>query len=180
MTHHRLASILIVLASMWIAALTMSAQNSADVTSPNGIALSEFKGYEAWETIAPSVSKDGVKVIVGNAAMIQAYKDGVIAEGKSVPDGAVMAKFIWSMKDNPFLPGAAMVPGALTKVQFMVKDAGRFPDTDGWGYADFRYDAGSRTFKGVGNGPGFAKTACHQCHTRVKARDFVFTDYVSR
>ena len=89
---------------MWIAALTISAQDTADVTSPNGIALSEFKGYEAWETISPSVSKDGVKVIVGNPAMIRAYKDGVIADGKSVPDGAAMAKFIWSTKDNPYCP----------------------------------------------------------------------------
>ena len=180
MTHRRLVSVVIVAASTWMGVLTIAAQNTSDVTSPNGIALSEFKGYEAWETISPSVSKDGVKVIVGNAAMIRAYQDGVIADGKSVPDGAAMAKFIWSTKDNPFLPGAAMVPGALTKVQFMVKDAKRFPDTDGWGYADFHYDAAAETFKGAGNGPGFAKTACHQCHTRVKARDFVFTDYARR
>jgi hypothetical protein len=180
MKHHHLASLVIVSASLSIAALTIAAQEAVDVTSPNGIALSEFKGYQSWEVIAPSVSKDGVKTIVGNPLMIRAYKDGLVAGGKPVPDGAVMAKFIWSAKDNALLPGAARVPDTLTKVQFMVKDAKRFPDTDGWGYADFHYDGESGTFRGVGNGPGFAKTACHQCHTRVKTRDFVFTEYAKR
>lgn len=180
MTHHRPASIAIVAASLSIAALAVYAQDTVDVMSPNGIALSEFKGYETWEVISPSLPKDGIKVIVGNAVMMQAYKDGVLANGTSVPDGAAMAKMAWSTKDHPLLPGAAMVPDTLKKVQFMVKDAGRFPDTDGWGYADFAYDAASGTFKGLGNGPGFAKAACHQCHTRVKSRDFVFTDYARR
>jgi len=172
--------ILIVLALLSFAALTIAAQGTVGVKSPNGIALSEFKGYESWEVISPSLPKDGIKVIVGNPAMIAAYKDGVIAAGRSVPDGAVMAKIAWSTRDNPFLPGAALVPGVLKKVQFMVKDAARFTDTDGWGYADFSYDVAAGTFQGVGNGPSFAKTACHQCHTRVKERDFVFTEFARR
>jgi hypothetical protein len=61
----------------------------------------------------------------------------------------------------------------------MVKDAMRFPDTNGWGYATFRYDAASDTFKPFGDSPAFAKT-CHACHTLVKARDFVFTSYAKR
>ena len=62
----------------------------------------------------------------------------------------------------------------------MVKDAKRFPETNGWGYAQFDYDAVSGTFKPLGSRPGFAKAACHQCHTRVKQRDFVFTRYAQR
>ena len=63
----------------------------------------------------------------------------------------------------------------------MVKDSKRFPDTDGWGYAEFLYDAASDTFATPGNGPAFAKTTCHQCHTTgAKARDFVFTSYAKR
>jgi hypothetical protein len=180
MRRHYFVFIVIVAASMWIAALTIAAQDTVDARSPNGIMLSEFNGYESWEVISPSLPKDGMKVIVGNPAMIAAYKSGGIAGGKSVPDGAVMAKIAWSTKDNPLLPGAALVPDALKKVQFMVKDARRFPDTDGWGYADFNYDVSSGTFTGVGNGPGFARAGCHQCHTRVKSRDFVFTEYARR
>jgi Cytochrome P460 len=33
------------------------------------------------------------------------------------------------------------VPDTLRNVGFMVKDAKRFPETDGWGYAQFDYVA---------------------------------------
>jgi hypothetical protein len=179
MTHQRIASIVLCFAMILGAGIAWSAQNGTDALSPNGIALSEFKGYEAWQAIAPSQPADGLKLILGNAAMIKAYADGVPANGNAVPDGAAMAKIIWTTKDSPLLPGTK-VPDALRKVQFMLKDSGRFPDTDGWGYADFVYDAGANSFKGAGNGPGFAKAGCHQCHTRVRTRDFVFTDYPRR
>jgi hypothetical protein len=61
----------------------------------------------------------------------------------------------------------------------MLKDSKRFPKTNGWGYATFRYDAASDTFKAFGDDPAFVNT-CHACHTIVKARDFVFTDYAKR
>ena len=35
--------------------------------SPNGIAFSEFRGYEAWELVAPSQTNDGIKVILGES-----------------------------------------------------------------------------------------------------------------
>jgi len=172
----------IVSLSAWIFAvgMTLAGQEKFTVMSPNGIALSEFKGYDAWQVIAPSQPGDGVKAILGNPLMIKAYNDGFPANHQAVPDGAMMAKIAWSMKTNPLLPGAAMVPDTLKKVQFMIKDAKRFPETDGWGYGDFAYDATSGAFKAVGNGPSFAKAACHLCHTRVKARDFVFTEYAQR
>jgi hypothetical protein len=38
------------------------------------------------------------------------------------------------------------VPGDLTEAEFIEKDSKRFPDTHGWGYAMFDYDAASGTF----------------------------------
>jgi hypothetical protein len=61
----------------------------------------------------------------------------------------------------------------------MVKDSKRFPNTNGWGYATFRYHAASDTFNPFGDDPAFANI-CHGCHTLVKARDFVFTNYAKR
>lgn len=160
--------------------LAAQSQDRFTLTSPNGIRFAEFKGYDAWQVIAPSQPNDGIKTIVGNPLMVEAYTDGFPANGRAVPDGAALAKMAWSTKSNSLLPGAGMVPDTLKKVQFMVKDARRFPDTDRWGYADFTYDTASGTFMAMGNGPEFAKAACHQCHTRVKARDFVFTEYAQR
>ncbi len=180
MKPQHIASVVSFSSCIFLVCMTLAAQENSTVMSPNGIAFSEFKGYEGWQVIAPSQPVDGVKAILGNPLMIKAYNEGFPANHQTIPDGAMMAKIAWSMKSNPLLPGAAMVPDTLKKVQFMIKDAKRFRDTDGWGYGDFAYDAPSATFKAIGNGPSFAKAACHQCHTRVAARDFVFTSYAQR
>ena len=110
--------------------------------------------------------------------MIKAYSDGIPANGTSVPDGAVMAKIEWAKKTTP-PPYAATLPGPLHEVSFMVKDSKRFPGTNGWGYATFTYDEPSGDWKAFGDGPAFV-TKCHACHTIVKTRDFVFTEYPQR
>ena len=171
----------IVVASTLLVSVVVAGQDRFTLTSPDGIAFSEFRGYDAWPVISPSQIDTGVKAIVGNAVMIKAFSEGIPANGQPVPDGAVMAKIEWSSKNNPDLPGAGSVPDTLRNVGFMVKDAKRFPDTDGWGYAQFDYEAMSGTFKPLGSRPGFAKAACHQCHTQfAKQRDFVFTRYGQR
>ena len=170
----------IVTASILLVSEIVTGQDRFTLTSPNGIAFSEFKGYDSWQVIAPSHLDSAVKTVVGNSVMIKAFSEGIPVNGLPVPDGAVMAKIEWSSKTNPDLPGAAKVADTLKNVGFMVKDAKRFADTNGWGYAQFDYDAESGTFKPLGSTRAFAKTACHQCHTVVKARDYVFTRYAQR
>lgn len=171
----------IAVASVFVVSAALASQDRSNLKSPNGIAFSEFRGYDAWQVITPSQPDGGVKSIQGNPVMIKAYQDGFPANGKTVPDGAMMAKIEWSTKINPLMPGFAKVPDTLKKLSFMVKDSKRFLDTDGWGYAEFAYDATSGAFKPYGDSPAFAKTACHQCHVAgAKARDFVFADYAKR
>jgi hypothetical protein len=145
----------------------------------NGIAFSEFRGYEAWQSVAPSQPGDEIKIISGNPVMINAYKAGIPGNGVAVPDGAMIAKIEWSKKKNPDFPSAT-VPDTLNRIGFMVKDSKRFPDTDGWGYAQFVYQPSTNTFKQETTDPLAAKNYCHQCHTRVKSKDFVFTAYPVR
>lgn len=64
----------------------------------NGIAFSEFRGYETWQTAAPSLSDEGLKIITANPLMIQAYKEGFPGNGKPVPNGAMMAKIEWTQR----------------------------------------------------------------------------------
>ena len=94
-----------------------------------------------------------------------------------------MAKIHWAPKQNEFFPDAT-VPGSLLNVDFMVKDSKRFADSGGWGWAVFRYVAASGTFT-----PGTSADVPPQgndakcgfaCHTTVKTRDYVFTDYGKR
>src|SRR5215216_5652547 len=140
-----------------VAAATQS-QDRFTLKSANGIAFSDFRDYERWQLIATSQPDDAggcgtskvgcTKAILGNPTMIQAYRDGVPANGQAVPDGAAMAKVEW-LKDHKASPYGVTVPGTQTEVSFMVKDAKRFPGTNGWGYATFEYDASPGTFKPV-------------------------------
>ena len=150
------------------------------VKVPGGLAFSEFRGYETWEVVSVSHNATAIAVIVGNPTMIAAYKAGIPANGKPVPDGAKMAKVHWMPKKNEFFPDA-IVPGAQQDVDFMVKDSKRFGDVGGWGYAFFKYDAATDTFTPAttADTPPQANDAkCGvACHTIAKKRDFVFTEY---
>jgi hypothetical protein len=160
--------------------------------SANGIAFAEFRGYEAWQVIAPSQPDDEsgcgsspapgcIKAILGNPTMIKAFNEGVPANGKPVPDGAVMAKVEWRKSAASQSPYAVTVPGALSEVSFMVKDAKRFPETNGWGYVTFLHEPTSDTFRPSTSDAIVARTLCHRCHTRgAQARDFVYTSYAGR
>ena len=76
------------------------------------------------------------------------------------------------------------MPDKLLNVDFMVKDSKRFADSGGWGYAVFDYNADSDTFTpgtAAGSPPQRNDAKCgFACHTRVKAKDYVFTEYGKR
>src|SRR5262245_2365207 len=142
---------------------------------PNGLAFSEFKGYEKWQVVAASHSDDLVEVILANPAMIDAYGAGFPGNGKKAPDGSKMAKIHWNKKKNPEgFP--IMVPDTLHDIDFMAKDSKRFADSGGWGYAQFNYDAASEAFTPLGTG-----AMCgYGCHQAAAAKDYVFTGYPKR
>lgn len=160
-----------------------TAQDKYTLKVPGGLAFSEFKGYESWQTVSVSHNDKLLAVILANPVMIEAFKAGAPGNGKPFPDGAKMAKVHWNTKQHEQFP-TATVPRSQHDVDFMVKDSKRFADSGGWGYAVFEYDAASGTFT-----PGTTADTPPQendakcgfaCHTVVKARDYVFTDYGKR
>ena len=169
--------VIVVASSVFAVSVTLTAQtNKATVKVPDGLALSDFKGYEDWQVIAPSETDMGTKAIVGNPILMQAYRDGIPDNGKPVPDGAMFAKIEWTKKPDTNSPYAVTVPDKLKSLSFMIKDSKRFADTGGWAWAQFTYDAASDTLKPVETG-----VACgYACHTKVKARNYVFTHYAKR
>ena len=159
-----------------LSGMAISAQDKHTVQVPNGLAFSEFKGYENWQVIAVSQTGDLLVAILGNPEMIAAYQAGVPGNGKPFPDGSKMAKIHWNAKKSAEAPAPTMVPDTLHDVDFMVRDSKRFADSGNWGYAQFNYDTASDTFTPSGDGAkcGFA------CHTIVAAKDYVFTAYPKR
>jgi hypothetical protein len=164
--------------------VALAAQDRYTLQVPGGLAFSEFRGYDEWQTIAVSQNGPLIETILGNQAMIDAYKAGIPGNGKPFPDGAKMAKIHWKAVKNPAEPGDPIVPGALDDVDLMAKDAKRFADSGGWGYGVFEYDAATETFRpgDLSDKPPQANDAkCgFACHTIVAAKDYVFTAYPAR
>ena len=173
-------------AAIWVAVVGGRVIGAADkytVKVPGGLAFSEFRGYEEWQTISVSRNERVMAVILGNPAMIAAYKAGIPFNGQPVPDGAKMAKIHWKPKQNQFFADAT-VPGELLNVDLMVKDSKRFADSGGWGWAVFDYNPASDTFTPgtmAGTPPQGNDAKCgFACHSVVKAKDYVFTEYGKR
>ena len=161
-----------------ISGVAISAQDeSALRLLPNGLALSEFKGYGDWQLISSSKTDDRLKVILGNPTIIAAFKSGIPGNGKPFPEGSKIAKVQWKPKKSTEAPFVVDVPDTLADLFLMEKDSKRFPDTGGWGYAQFDYDPTSATYA-----PDKAGTPnCGQvCHVAVKAKDYVFHPYQKR
>ncbi len=58
--------------------------------SPDGIASSDFRGYEDWSTVSSARQAEVLKVIVANSAMIKAFKAGVPLNGKAFREGSMI------------------------------------------------------------------------------------------
>jgi hypothetical protein len=165
-------------------------QNKDTVKVPGGLALSEFKGYEDWQSVGPSHTdaEKVIRLILANPVMIKAYREGVPGNGKPFPDGSKIAKIEWEPKqitDAPFSASTPdTVPGTLTALEFIEKDSKRFPDTHGWGYAVFDYDAATDNLTPgtlAGKPPQGNDARCGAaCHTIAAAKDYIFTAYPKR
>ena len=162
----------------------ISAQDRYSLKVPGGLAFSEFKGYETWQAISVSHNGEMLAVILGNPAMIDAFKSGIPENGKPFPDGAKMAKIHWMAKKKEAYPSQPLVAGAFHDVDLMVKDSKRFADSGGWGYGAFEYEAASDSFRPANTSdkpPQGNDAKCGAaCHTVVKTRDYVFTEFPKR
>lgn len=160
-----------------LAGITFAQQDRYTLKVPDGLAFSEFKGYDTWEDVAVSETEGSVKAILGDPAMIRAYKEGIPDNGKPFPEGVKAVKIEWVKKRNPVSPYFVEIPDTLKTVSFIEKDSKRFPNTHGWAFAQFEYDPESKTFKPsvTGSECGYA---CHAAH--VASRDYIFTAYPPR
>ena len=77
----------------------LAQQDRSTLKVPNGLAFSEFKGYDTWQDVAVSETKTSVKAILANAAMIKAYKETIPENGKPFPEGST---FLLSIRLSAF------------------------------------------------------------------------------
>jgi hypothetical protein len=167
------------LGSLVLCTLALAAQDKYSLKIPDGLAWSDFRGYETWQDVAVSQTETSLKVIVANPAMMDAFKSGLPTAGKLFPDGSKVAKIEWSFKKNPASPYFVNAPDTLKTVAFIEKDTRRFPDTHGWAYAQWAYDAPTDTFKPSALSASGAECG-YACHTKVSTQDYIFTAYPKR
>src|SRR6185369_11925875 len=100
-----------------------SAPDKYSLKSPAGIAFSDFKGYEDWAVVSSARTDEVLKVIVGNPAMIKAYKAGVPGNGQPFPEGSKIVKLQWKPKKSTEAPFAVDVPDVFSQAFVMEKDS---------------------------------------------------------
>ena len=127
------------------------------------------EGYRDWRHVKSMVigeghplfaSFGGIHHIYANDAALKGYASGTF------PDGAVIVFDLLEATSG----GGAITEGPRKVLGVMHKDSKRWPATGGWGFEGFKGD--SRTERAVA---AQASTACFQCHTQQKGRDFVFS-----
>ena len=83
----------------------MAAQDKYALKVLGGLAFSEVRGYETWQAISVSRKESAVAIVLGNPAMIDAYKAGIPGNGKAVPDGSKVVKDPLGAKAERLLSG---------------------------------------------------------------------------
>ncbi len=130
----------------------------------NGIPLPAT--YKHWQVLGVSHRDDNrsLRAIVGNTTAMIAARKG---DTDPWPDGTILGKLVWKDSRHPFWQ-PAIVPGALSHIEFMVKDRKRFKETGGWGFARWVGDK----LEPLNNDGG---KPCFECHKAAAKTDFVFT-----
>jgi len=154
--------------------LSVAAANglTGDASPVYGVKLPD--GYRHWEviTVAHEAGKNNdIRAVLGNDVALKAFRDGA----RPFPDGAIIARLAYVYESSPendkvFPAPQSFVAGKPTNVQISVKDSKRFPNTGGWGYAQFE--------NGVANPSEPLIQTCFACHVKLDpAKDFVFSHY---
>ena len=123
-------------------------------------------GWQNWAAIAVShrVDNKTLRLILGNDVAVMAARSG---NTNPWPDGAVLGKVVWKETELASWK-QAVVPDRLVHAEFMFKDAEKYSQSYGWGWA---------RWVGLEQKPFNAGTkVCTTCHTPVRNRDWVFTE----
>ncbi|MFN0316822.1 MAG: cytochrome P460 family protein [Burkholderiales bacterium] len=128
------------------------------------------EGYRNWTHVKSMVINPGhalyeafggIHHLYANAKALAGYKSG------KFPDGAVIVFDLLTAQTE----GNAVQEGDRKVVGVMVKKAGQYKETGGWGFEGFKGDTRERAV-----GPN-AATACFGCHTAQKEQDYVFSQW---
>jgi mono/diheme cytochrome c family protein len=122
--------------------------------------------FENWKPISTTDRGDNntFRFILGNDVAVRAAQTGKISPW---PDGSRFAKIAWEQQPGP---DGLVHPGKFVQVELMLKNAGRYRDTEGWAWGRWR----SIGLKPYGNDAQFVNE-CTGCHQPLRGDDYVYT-----
>ena len=139
-----------------------------------GVTLPE--GYRNWRVVSIAQLRGKLtqlRVQLANDIAFKAFQDGT----RPFPDGSIVAALHWTNEESEENDDAfkavnfdlqSSTAGKPVNVQFMVKDSKKYPDSAGWGFADFK-DGKPQSEE--------LHQACFGCHAPAAAKDYVFATY---
>lgn len=134
---------------------TITSGDKAPV-SPNGVQYTD--DFKNWKVISMSTLFDNsIRVIYGNDIAVKAIET---ENFHPWPDGSIVVKSVWKQKE---FSNGEIRAGEFINAQFMVKDAKKYTDTEGWGFAKFS----GPDLHPTGKSESFAKESCIACHRQL-------------
>ncbi|HVM94217.1 MAG TPA: cytochrome P460 family protein [Terriglobales bacterium] len=122
--------------------------------------------FESWKPISTTDRGDNstFRFVLGNDVAVKAAAAGNISPW---PDGTRFAKIAWRQETGA---DGLFYPGQFLQVEFMLKDAERYKETDGWGWGRWLgFD-----LKPYGKDEHFVRE-CTGCHLPVSGNDYVYS-----
>ncbi|MDX9730608.1 MAG: cytochrome P460 family protein [Bdellovibrionales bacterium] len=140
----------------------------------NGIDFKKYRSFpERWKFVTVRYREDSGEMRM-TYANDRAYKhlQGLTKSKTKTPypDGANFGKVALVTEKDPRFT-SSKVPSKSKRYLLMVKDAKKYKDTGGWGYALF--DGNGVTFN---EDPQTKTMSCYSCHLIVKGDDYVFSE----
>jgi len=128
MKSKRIPAVVIVVVSLAVSVFAVlggrpiSAQDTAQakytVRVPNGLAFSEFRGYESWQTVSISHNEKAMAAILADPVMIKAYQSGIPGNGKLSPTAPRWRRSIMSRKRWRRSPPRRCRPRSMTSTSW--------------------------------------------------------------
>jgi len=134
------------------------------VPERNGLAFDPT--FESWKPLSTTDRGDNhtFRFILGNDVAVKAALSGNISPW---PDGSRFAKVTWQQEPGP---DGLVHAGKFVQVELMVKNAGDYKGTEGWGWGRWR----GADLKPYGNDIHFVNE-CTGCHQPLRGNDYVYT-----
>jgi Haem-binding domain/Cytochrome P460 len=122
--------------------------------------------FESWKPLSTTDRGDNntFRFILGNDVAVRAAQTGNISPW---PDGARFAKIAWQQEGGS---DGLIHPGKFVQVELMVKNAGEYKDTEGWGWGRWR----GLDLKPYGKDAHFVNE-CTGCHQPLRGNDYVYS-----